>query len=1255
MDRFSPVAAAHIRVLVLPVGRIERQVFLDFVRRLQDEAAVIRHKELKDYVENGDFLLSPSKSEEGSLLLHYNTSSASATTLNLSPYEIFREPLLVVGIVGGLGDGEEEVQKELKAATEYLRERHPRVVHRQLLVLRDGQEDVKPLENAIVVDQAHEGGHPSLMRAMQSLSVSFLRELSTYVQAMQASPSIPTPGQTSRSLQRASWMRDIETRSGPSSGHGTPRNVNSPPPPGEDGASRPPSRSLASPGTSFDHLPNSNAANALSRSDSNRGNHGSQPSQDRVPTQGFGTNTSTEKTKRRGKARVGIVVGSVYMMAGLWKQALQMLIEHTSQVRTLQDLLWYAKGLENIIVCQLLEAWAGCGFQVPSICQQAIEKSISKQAAQRFSTDSLAESATSEASARRLSSMIPELVRQVVVLYRSSEGPLELPSLIVCEATIRGSKLLAILHNSAGALNSTALKQLVEGGTTRPEGIPQSTSDHYKSSSLQGSRLLAKSAIAEVIATALPVHEDTIAVPEQLTLLGGIASVYSILHMERKKAMTIKELVVKLTAALNQARKLGAAEMGIHPAASLSAEHGSEALAESMQESGGMLSMISDVANIYGVQLIGGAAKAQGETAESDLQVNRPRAFGSDALKFSTLRELLALCEASPDPYGILRLIASFLASAGPHAAVDDAPQSGGVAIAQAEQAHLATTISRTIGVSKQLGLTDTQAEYWDSYLLRGVVFSPRSTAVELIDWAKLKGMRPSSSQRDSANPLLYDPNARRQATAERSAVLVEGEAIRCLLTLQNPYEIGLDIESVKMVTEGAEVTTRHEALHLGPARVQQLLVWVTPSSKGKLLIKGCLIKLASFREEFFPIIKKPWSERKTLIVKNIGQQARSGDQDPKQHIENPEHAVVSADVIPPLPSLVLKRTSLVESSLMLLEGEKHTFQATIENVSDVGATILEVVGNVEGLTMASASSLTIPPHQSVDLPLQIIGRAGMNHLRADIFHAGLDQDIGYARMLSVPITATVNAALQAHHLDVSESNEDDVLCASFDLGNAWPKSVAFSCSISNGGSWDTRQANILAPGEVQRVYLNLNRWIHELTGDHNADDVRKALLERIRIKWEVDSRCGEVPLHNLMLSAEAIEIIRGPAIAIKLSLQETAAVQSTAKSGPFLIVRATVRNRSSRSAPLLVEIHPRLAGLSSKIPDERLRAVAGPLSRFVAALKAGESRDVDFSVCPLLKGALALTATAEAVVNLHEGERSTPLGESKTVVVKIE
>ncbi|KAM0713667.1 hypothetical protein Q7P37_010629 [Cladosporium fusiforme] len=1252
MDRFSPAAAAHIRVLVLPVGRIERQQFLDFVRRLQNESALIRHNDLKDKTGDGDFLLSPRKFEQGCLLLNYTTSTASEAILQLCPYDVFREPLLVLGVVGGLGDDEEEGRKELKAAANYLRERHPRVVHRHLLVLGDNKDNLLGnQENASMVEQPHESGHPSLVNAMQTLAVRFLRELSTYVQAMQASPSIPTPGQPSRNLQRASWMREPDSKSVPGSGYGTPPDVSSPPP-GDDGPSRPPSRSITSPATSFDHIPNTNAAvNALARSDSrtsNRGTNGRGSSQDRVPIQGFGTNTSAEKTKKRGRARVSIVVGSLYMMAGMWSDALRLLTEHTTQARTLHDLLWLAKGLENIVVCQLLQAWAEVEFQVPAICQQVVEKSTTKQAAQRFSIESPGES-SQEASLRRLSAMLPDLVRQILILYRSSEGPLELPSLVACEATVRCSKMLATLHNNAGTLGKVAREQLVQSGVS---GLPMSSGTAAKAS-FPISRLLAKSAIAEVLVTALPGNEDTISVPDQLTLLGGIASVYSLLHMDRKKAMTIKELVVRLTAALNQARKLGAAEMGIHPAASLSAEHGADSLTASIKESGGLLSMIADVANIYGVNLLGVTETSESESSEQHKHHTRPKAFGGEMLKFSTLRELLALCEASPDPYGILRLIASFFASAGPNAAVDNETLDGGVAIAQDEQAHLASTVSRTIGVSRQLGLTDTHATYWDPYFLRDVTFSPRSTAIELIDWAKLKGTRPSSQQ-DPANPLLYDPNARRQATADQTSILVQGEPVECVLTLQNPYEIALDIESIVFVTEGVSLDTNCGGLHVGPSRFQQLSIPVTPAADGQMKIKGCRIKMASFQEAYFPIIRKPWSERQSLVVKNLGQEARSGDRDPKQKIAEPEHATVSADVIPSLPSLLLKSTSLPESSIMLLEGEKQTFEATIENITASEASILDVVGSVEGLSVAKVSASVIPPNESVNIALEVVGRAGMSHVRADIFYACTGGDNGFARMLSIPIVVTVNAALQAHHLDVSDDNEDDMVCASFDLGNAWPRSVSFACSVQDSGARDIQQQGIMAPGEVRRIYLRLRRWISEIKSDRNVEEIRKALLDRIRVSWDIESRHGEVLLHNLALRSEAVDVLCGPAIAVQLSLQDASSSSPSASVGCFLAVRVTVNNRSTRSAPLLIELQPSVAGLPTQAPEDRRRTVTGTLSRFVAALKAGEQREVEFALCPLVSGTLEMVATARSALSLQVGDGSGALGESKPMLVKV-
>lgn len=1231
MDRFSPVSPAHVRVLVLPVGRIERATYVDFVRRLQDEAAIVQHRDLRDHIGDEETLLSPKKFEQGCLLFNYTTSSPSEALLGLSPYELFREPLLVVGVVGGLGEGLAEQQKELKAATEYLREKHPRVVHRHLLITQDTDKELlEHVDNAIAVEQPLEAGHPSLQHAVRMLAVRFLRELSTYVQAMQASPSIPTPGQTSKALQKTSWLRDADQRSNAGSGYGTPNELGSPV--GEDGPSRPPSRSRGSPATSFDQMPGANTVpSALARSESAAGRGGRASSHDRMPIQGFGTGGSQEKSKKRGKARVGIVVGATYMVAGMWKEALQILVEHTTQARALQDHLWHAKGMENILACLLLHAWAGLDFQLPEVCYGTPEKHGGRSHAQRFSVnlpqDFRPTGAANEASVRRLCGVLPELLRQMLAMFRVTEGPLELPSLVVCEVTIRFSKLLAILLNANGLLDQTALAQVVE---SKSPDMKTST-NVIMSASVMGPTTLSKGAIADTLITALPTSEDVLATSDHLVILAGIASVYALLGMDRKKAMTLKDLVVRLTTALNQARKLGAAEMGIHPAASLSAENGADALLSSIQESAGMMNMIADLANIYGVRLIG-AAESGDEDQSFDYKrfsTSRARAFGGDALKIDTLRDLLSLCEASPDPYGILRLIASFLSFAGSSGTVDIDTADNGVLLGRDEQARLASTISRTIGVSKQLGLSDTQATYWDPFLVRAVEFLPPSISRNLLERSQLKTGSSVPLAQTPGNPLLYDPNASRRATAQQSTTLVQDEAVECYVTLQNPFDVAFDIESLHLVTEGVDLQTKYAPIQLGPARLQQVSITVTPAASSKVEIKGCRVKIAGCAEQTFSIVSRPFSASRLLCVKSIGQEARGEEEDPKLKSNAPEYASLAVEVMPPIPVLVSKGTTLVESSLMLLEGEKKSFDLTVSNTSGVEAAIMGVVSSAEGLRLVDADQMSVRPNDTKSITLEVTGRAGVSDLRADIFYGSLSDSDRYARMLSVPISITVNAALQAHHLDITPSSNPELLDVAFDIGNAWPKAVSFDCRVREIEVWQSQVQGSLAPGEVQRLHSRIRRWTTYIPSEVTSEQIKEALLARLRVIWKVEGRTGEVALQALTLPAEAISVLRGDAISIKLDLEETSLVP-----GCFTTLRTSLHNHTgTKTGPLLVQVHAKLPGPA----DERRVAVAGSLSRLVPPVAAGETAMVEFALCPLLAGKLSLVASAGPALKSRE------------------
>lgn len=74
--------------------------------------------------------------------------------------------------------------------------------------------------------------------------------------------------------------------------------------------------------------------------------------------------TPTERRKSRSIARSRIVVGALFLQAGLWPDAVKDLSEGTALARSNNDHVWHAKGLEYIIACMFMFGWAEMYFQV---------------------------------------------------------------------------------------------------------------------------------------------------------------------------------------------------------------------------------------------------------------------------------------------------------------------------------------------------------------------------------------------------------------------------------------------------------------------------------------------------------------------------------------------------------------------------------------------------------------------------------------------------------------------------------------------------------------------------------------------------------------------------------------------------------------------------------------------------------------------------------------------------------------------------
>ncbi|KAF2161231.1 hypothetical protein M409DRAFT_69857 [Zasmidium cellare ATCC 36951] len=1267
MDHFAPVAPSHVRALVLPVGRIERDKFLRFVQRLQTEASVIPLADIQQKTDDDAFFLSPKAFPQGSLLYRFSPAAPSDQQHQLSPFELFREPLLVLGVVDAT---QEASQKELGDAAAYLKEKHPRVVHRQLIVLKEDENELASrIGNEINVANVEHDNDPSLRQAVCEVSARFLVELTTYAKAMQASPTIQTPGQTARSLQRTTSLRENEKR--PSTGHATPPPSGSVSSPTDDGSPAPTSRVPPLPATSFDQIPGANSTSSgISRPDSRasdqsaaakpKGKSARASSQDRVSVQGFGSSTSQEKARIRGRARVGIVVGSIYLMAGHWKEALRLLVEHTTKARSLSDHLWHAKGLENMIVCMLLLAWSGVEFQVPSICDPVTDRTSSPNVA-RLTAEAKAASEGTKQQLQifRLSVAIPDMAKLILSLYRSTEGSLELPFLCHAEATVRMSKLLAALSSVKGQLTPAALRLICISQYASSDATISPLRASGPAAALGNAKLLSKIAIADMLAFALPTPDDNLAISDHIRILSGVVCSYAMLGLERKKAITIKDLVVRLTGALIQARKLGAAEMGIHPAAAISLDTGADTIRAISEESGGINDLVADVVNIYGASLIPPGR------SETPIYLN-PQGFGNQGLTIQLLGDLINFCEASPEPFGVLWLTSSVLRTAGPYSAIDAAPfKSSTNAFNRQEQMHLATVISQTVAASRHLGLSDVQATYWDPFLVRGVEIQQAIGEKAVIDRQRLIQ---ADGVVDPKNPLLYDPNASRPGTAttKKTYVLVDKEPSECLVTLQNPFDIPVDIENLELVTDGVPLSSHHEPVTLGPLRFQQIRLMISPQRTGPTKITGCRVKMQGCVPQVFPIVSEAWSAKTPMTIKELGLQARPprSDDDGQHDLKNlgvdPE--IIDCTVLDALPTLVFDNVSDLESGLMLLEGENRHIRLLLRNTSPVAAAVFEIKTNAnvrKGLSVIDqddAEKNLIPPGECLEFDFELHGKAGISRTQANFFFCSqpVDTDADedntttparshtsgrYARMLSVPVDMTVNAALQIHNLEVTESEAivDDALVVSYDIRNAWPKSISYSCSGGHGGENGddngvsslelSNRQGFIAPGEIRRVFLMSKRGADAAAFGVDDEVLQKSFLSSLVVRWSVDGRSGVVDMQSLSMSPESLDLIRAAPVDVNLLVVEDGdgGTKQPLPVGSFVRVRVKISNRAQYSGPLFVQLQPRTSEAGR---DDRRLAVAGTLQRVVSPPKEGEeARLVDFVLCPLLAGVLQLEA----------------------------
>ncbi|KAI9654172.1 MAG: hypothetical protein M1831_005526 [Alyxoria varia] len=1010
----SPIAPARVGALLVPVGRIKRSVFDSCVERLRPEN-VVRLGDISPDSRPDRTMFSPLAFPNGMVLYNFTVSKPLEDQARLFPFETFREPLVVIGIAHGEeliplpatnGDGHESSStgsglEELPGSLETLREQHPKAMAAELVVF-----DFDELSGHILPTSIH--GVPPLDKSrsttmktlMCDISASFLSELSIFGRDVQASESIESPADsrtTNHSTLNRSHTVDV-VDAGEAEPEATGKRSRmtqrassmtlSPPSNKISRSNSPAQRPQSVIGGTGDDATGLGITGAT-------GDMTPEKKKDKRSMKQTATINAADTFKNQLHSRQGIVIGTLHLQAGRWADALRELVDNTTRARATGDHVWHAKGLENILVTMLMLAWSRIEFTVPSICYP-VEKA---SAAKNVPSSNLVRTSESidgdrESASRvlvTLSTIVPDLIHMIITLHERAamfEGD-KLPQYPFSECIIRLAYLLTVFRKIKGNLTTRVLKHVVQGRVASSDTGPfEETQLMPMASKKEISVLLFKAFPPELLDASARSLFDTV------MIFSGMITVLSFAQLYRKRALVIRDMLSILIPRLIQARKVGAAELGIHPAASLAAQHGltidshsGSPLTNNGRIEDALHNLMSLLCATFG---IGNAEQAHAPSKPADRrnlvpnqedQASSPsdsilrvleeipqRNFGSFTLKMDILRLCANFSESLPNFADVVHFTAALLKTAGPGSAPSEEKDDISIPLPPEEQARFAGKIYRTLSVFKAKDAAKLEAEFWDPFLVRDVdvVHSPDFSFIPVSSSGSIEPTgQPDEAAAAAAatippNPFIHDaldPKVSTNIQAQRT--LVAGETTTLAITLQNLYDFEIYVESIDPITTGVPFTTKAHSLILAPRRRTQILIPGVATTKGFLRVCGFTAKLQGCRKQRFDIFPEPWSPKPEVKLKRSGLSALKSEKAVSRPTTSssdgkdkgvsvsttasgfeslgtaPKAREYTFEVTSAQPLMRVTGTSLIQSTLTVLQGERQQFEVELKNVSE--------------------------------------------------------------------------------------------------------------------------------------------------------------------------------------------------------------------------------------------------------------------------------------------------------------------------------
>lgn len=1135
-------------------------------------------------------MFSPLAYPAGAIHYNLITHMPSPSHTSLAPFDLYREPMAVIALADGTELAEETfskrqsvngtaptvVEKNIRALDqelENLRDYYPKaLVHEALIFdyIPPPSSDIHMPDGITTIPIEEECKRTTIKTVMCDISSLLLAEMTELGKFFEATTTIEspthyiqqpangygssydgkpngvprrnsqysmtvsqhhgrsssTPGGLDRSQARMSMP--VPARPGMHSSSSTPGRT--PSVPTKSGLSNPPmSPDDVQEPTSGTSTPDSKSA----QQDVAEGPRDVAPN--RVSVQGFGAGSPSDRWRVRGKGRSAIVVGSMYLQAGRWADSLNHLTEGGTMARTTNDHIWHGKALELILVNLFLLAWSKVDFQIPQICiptQDGTNKAFLAKLDAPPENDQ-------PKHMRNLQLILPELLDRIINLYSRKRSESEkLPTLPFAEATIRFCKIMSALQLCGGELTHGCLEMIIIGR------LPEK----YLTTSPRIGIVPTRQHIANLLFDAFPSSgsSELLSSADRASILTGIAAVLGPLGYQRKKAMVIRELVSVLVTGLVEARTRGAADAGVHPAAGLVSLAGHSqsggAVALDLGEGDieqGIDAFLNVLCKSYGVvgydTLKKPSSSEKEEPRQSDEKIlariykqSSTRFFGFPGIKLDILRACINFSEALPDFSGVLKFSSDLLRTAGSGFAPGARKGDPSAMIYAEEQSRLVANICRTSSLAHRLGFPGLGAEYWDEFLVRGMKLEPLPSTRLPIPHAQhvLPGANAGRASQD-VNPFIYNPFLKKPDNSAVEHFIVAEELATFRITLQNPYDIEVDIESIKLDTEGVEFEALPEQTRLGANRTQVMRLRGRPKEKGSVKVTGAIIKARGCRERRFPIFVQPWAPDRDYKLKAKGITALEGGNELMKRASVPlEPQALSLSVVPAQPVLVVKSTTLPQSTVMILEGERRIFSVTLQNKSStpVDFMLFSFKDSTQAPLQAGLSNRDATPaelyeyelillkKQALRLPngaqtryiapegeatfdFEMLGKPGLINatIQVDYTHLGIPREEVkeqfFTRQVSLDVMVTVNAsvelsridALPAHteipdalwsHFGSTPANPSDYCLILADLRNSWPTAM----SVRIESDQDIVGESTILPGNTSRSIIPVKK-----------------------------------------------------------------------------------------------------------------------------------------------------------------------------------